>query len=101
MQYIAQQKVVIVTALGRVGRVIPLPTWDATGDLTLQSWHRWLTDTTTLATPPPPPHFFFLQIYMIHMNDLFQGENGEFRPKVTSIHHCNKQLVNSENGLFY
>ncbi len=29
---------------------------------------------------------FFLQIYTIHVNDLFQGENGEFRRKVTSLH---------------
>ncbi len=27
-----------------------------------------------------------LQIYTIHVNDLFQGENGEFRRKVTSLH---------------
>ncbi len=33
-----------------------------------------------------PPTSFFLQIYTIHVNDLFQGENGEFRRKVTSLH---------------
>ncbi len=35
---------------------------------------------------PPSSIFFFLQIYTIHVNDLFQGENGEFRRKVTSLH---------------
>ncbi len=34
------------------------------------------------------PQIFFLQIYTIHVNDLFQGENGEFRRKVTSLHPC-------------
>ncbi len=37
-------------------------------------------------TTPPLLNFFFLQIYTIHVNDLFQGENGEFRRKVTSLH---------------
>ncbi len=35
----------------------------------------------------PPPQFF-LQIYTIHVNDLFQGENGKFRWKMTSLHPC-------------
>ncbi len=43
---------------------------------TLQvTWHRWLTDTTMT-----------VQIYTIHVNDLFQGENDEFHRKVTSLH---------------
>ncbi len=39
---------------------------------------------TPTTNPPPLPliFFFFLQIYTIHVNDLFQGENGEFRRKV-------------------
>ncbi len=41
-------------------------------------------------TPPPPLNFFLLQIYTIHVNDLFQGENGEFRRKMTSLHPCLK-----------
>ncbi len=46
------------------------------GKKTLQvAWHRWLADPT-----------IFLQIYTIHVNDPFQGENGEFRRKVTSLH---------------
>ncbi len=36
--------------------------------------------------PPLLNYFFFLQIYTIHVNDLFHGENGEFRRKVTSLH---------------
>ncbi len=36
--------------------------------------------------PPPPKKKKFLQIYTIHVNDLFQGENGEFCRKVTSLH---------------
>ncbi len=64
----------------RAGPFLPLPT----GEKTLQvTWHRWLADPTT-PPPPPPPQFFFLQIYTIHVNDLFQGENGEFCRKVTS-----------------
>ncbi len=35
--------------------------------------------------PPTHPHFL-LQIYTIHVNYLFQGENSEFRRKVTSLH---------------
>ncbi len=38
--------------------------------------------------PPTLPSILFLQIYTIHVNDLFQGENGEFRWKVTSLHPC-------------
>ncbi len=37
---------------------------------------------------PPLPSIFFLQIYTIHVNDLFRGENGEFHQKVTSLHPC-------------
>ncbi len=36
---------------------------------------------------------FFLQIYTIHVNDIFQGENGEFHLKVTSLHPCSKDIV--------
>ncbi len=57
------------------GGSIPLPTWDATGDLTRM--------TRRYNDPPRPP--FFLQIYTIHVNYLCKGENGEFRRKVTSL----------------
>ncbi len=61
------------------GGSIPLPTWDATGDLT-QMPHRYNDDGN------PPMFFFLLQSYTIHVNDLFQDENGEFRRKVTTLH---------------
>ncbi len=33
-----------------------------------------------------PPLQIFLQIYTIYVNYLLQGENGEFRRKVTNLH---------------
>ncbi len=33
-----------------------------------------------------PPSHFLLQIYTIHVNYLFQGENGKFHRKVTNLH---------------
>ncbi len=47
-----------------------------------QMAHRYDDD------PPIHTHNFFLQIYMIQVNGLFQGENGKFRRKVTSLHPC-------------
>ncbi len=55
---------------------------DAAGDVTQ------MTRRSDNDNPPPPSNIFFLQIYTIHVNDLFQGENGEFRRKVTSLHPC-------------
>ncbi len=52
------------------GGSIHLPTWDAAGDSQIQQ----------------QSFLYFLQIYTIHMNNLFQGENGKFGRKVTSLH---------------
>ncbi len=46
------------------GGSIPVSTWEATGDSQIRG------------RPPPPSHFFSLQIYRIHVNDLFQGETA-------------------------
>ncbi len=50
------------------------------GEKTLQvTWHRWLADPTN-----PPPHLssnIFLQIYTIHVNDLFSRWKRRISPK--------------------
>ncbi len=49
--------------------------------------YRWLdTDDSQILRQRPPIFILFLQIYMIHENDLFQGENCEFCRKETSLH---------------
>ncbi len=65
------------------GGSISLPTWDTTGDL--KQMTRRYDDGDPL---PPFIIIYFLQIYTIHVNDLFQGENGEFHRKVTSLYPC-------------
>ncbi len=75
------------------GGSIPLPTWDTTGDLT-QKTRGYYDD----GDPTPTPHNFpylFLQIYTVHVNDIFQSENCEFRRKVTSLHPWR---INVEKG---
>ncbi len=66
----------------RAGPFLPLPTGErnAAGDVTQ------MTRRSDDDPPPSSPQIFFLQIYTIHVNYLFQGENGEFRRKMTSLH---------------
>ncbi len=67
---------IIISAVKRlIASKIKVFVYVISGVQTRQEWKRWQTN-----------FFFFLQIYTIHVNDLFQGVNGEFRRKVTSLH---------------
>ncbi len=62
--------------------------------------YRWLDTEKTRRyydDRDPNPHNFpylFLQTYMIHVNDLFQGEYDELRQKVTSLHPWRNNIEN-------